>query len=366
MASPEVHQLFIGQPITCHAFNKDRTQVAVSPNNHVVEIYEKVAGSWALKHTLDEHDRLVTGIDWAPETNRIVTCSQDRNAYVWEWNAAQRKWVPTLVLLRINRAATCVKWSPKENKFAVASGARLISVGYFEAENNWWICKHLKKPLRSTVLSLDWHPDNILLIAGSADMQARVFSAYIKGVDKTTSYPVWGEKFPFNTVCGEFPAPSGGWVHSVAFAPSGNRIAWAAHDSTISIADGLNAPQTVTTGNLPIVSLIFASETSIIGVGHDCVPYLFALRGGQWVLVEKLDQGQKKAVGGNTAMRMFQQMDSRAQQTGSGGVELNSIHQNTITCVRPYATSGENVTQFSTTGVDGKLVIWKLSGPVSA
>jgi actin related protein 2/3 complex subunit 1A/1B len=25
----------------------------------------------------------VTGIDWAPKTNRIVTCSADRNAYVW-------------------------------------------------------------------------------------------------------------------------------------------------------------------------------------------------------------------------------------------------------------------------------------------
>ena len=32
---------------------------------------------------LDQHDIRVTGIDWAPNTNRIVTCSADRNAYVW-------------------------------------------------------------------------------------------------------------------------------------------------------------------------------------------------------------------------------------------------------------------------------------------
>ena len=32
---------------------------------------------------LDQHDLRVNDIDWAPQTNRIVTCSADRNAYVW-------------------------------------------------------------------------------------------------------------------------------------------------------------------------------------------------------------------------------------------------------------------------------------------
>ena len=38
-----------------------------------------------------------------------------------------------------------------ENKFAVGSGARAISVCYFESDNDWWVSKHIKKPLRSTV-----------------------------------------------------------------------------------------------------------------------------------------------------------------------------------------------------------------------
>jgi len=46
------------------------------------------------------------------------------------------------------------------------------------------VSKLLKKPIRSTVLSVDWHPNNVLLAAGSADMKARVFSAYIKEVDE--------------------------------------------------------------------------------------------------------------------------------------------------------------------------------------
>jgi actin related protein 2/3 complex subunit 1A/1B len=61
--------------------------------------------------------------------------------------------------------------------------ARSVAVCSFDEENNWWTSKHLKKPLRSTVLSIDWHPNNVLLAAGSADAKARVFSAFIKGVD---------------------------------------------------------------------------------------------------------------------------------------------------------------------------------------
>lgn len=133
--------------------------------------------------SLSEHDKLITSIDWAPQSNRIVTASQDRNAYVWT-QGADGSWKPTLVLLRINRAATYVRWSPNEDKFAVASGARAIAICSFDQDNDWWVSRLLKKPIRSTVLAVDWHPNNVLLAAGTADMKARVFSAYIKDVDK--------------------------------------------------------------------------------------------------------------------------------------------------------------------------------------
>ena len=89
----------------------------MSHNNKEVKVYRENAGKWAETATLDQHDLRVTGIDWAPKTNRIVTCSADRNAYVWNL-LPDGTWKQNLVLLRINRAATCVKWSPEENKFA--------------------------------------------------------------------------------------------------------------------------------------------------------------------------------------------------------------------------------------------------------
>lgn len=36
-----------------------------------------------------------------------------------------------------------------------------------------WVSKHIKKPIRSTILSLDWHPNNVLLAAGSCDFKCR-------------------------------------------------------------------------------------------------------------------------------------------------------------------------------------------------
>lgn len=60
-----------------------------------------------------------------------------------------------------HQAATCVRWSPEENKFAVGSGAKILNVCYYDKEYDWWVAKHIKKPLKSTVTSVDWHPNNI-------------------------------------------------------------------------------------------------------------------------------------------------------------------------------------------------------------
>jgi len=292
------------------------------------------------------------------------------------------EWKPTLVLLNINRAATFVRWSPFENKFAVASGARAIAICSFDEESNWWVSKLLKKPIRSTVLSIDWHPNNVLLAAGSADMKARVFSAYIKDVDKKPPPTPWGDKLPFGTVCGEFASPAGGWVHTVSFSPSGNVLAYAGHDSTISIVYPGSAPavRTVRMATLPLVTLVWTSEDAIVAAGHDCQPYVFSGNEGGWRLVGSLDDtsAPKSALspsrfspGGpgrlnSAAFNTFKNADSRGIGGSSQGEsELFTVHQNTITSLRPYEGQSGAITKVTTTGVDGKLVVWNV-GAVTA
>lgn len=59
-----------------------------------------------------QHEMPVTCLDWHEGTNRIVSCAQDRSAFVWEFNQETRKWDAQLVQLRVDRAALFVKWSP--------------------------------------------------------------------------------------------------------------------------------------------------------------------------------------------------------------------------------------------------------------
>ena len=101
---------FGATPISCHAWSGTRSELALSHNSKDVTLYSSKGQGWEKTAVLDQHDLRVTGIDWAPTTNRIVTCSSDRNAYVWV-KGADGQWKYTLVLLRINRAATCLMLS---------------------------------------------------------------------------------------------------------------------------------------------------------------------------------------------------------------------------------------------------------------
>lgn len=46
------------------------SELAISPNSPEVHIYHYERGEWKLEEVLKEHDLKVTGIDWAPNTNR--------------------------------------------------------------------------------------------------------------------------------------------------------------------------------------------------------------------------------------------------------------------------------------------------------
>jgi actin related protein 2/3 complex subunit 1A/1B len=344
--------------------------VAICPNSNEVLIFERKGAEWNLIHTLAQHDSLVTGIDWAAQTNRIVTCSQDRNAYVWHLDEAG-EWKPDLVILRLNRAATDVKWSPHGDKFAVASAAKVVSVCHFEEEYDWWVSKHIRKH-QSTVTRVAWHPNNGLLATASTDYKARIFSAAIKGVDKKPEATVWGPVKPFGEPVCEFEC--NGWVHGLAFAPSGNRLVFTGHDASITFVDPAQgaAPQitTLRLSGLPVVDALYLDENKVIGVGYDCAPLLFSSSApGTWAFVKSLDDPKPAAAGAAPAagaggqaekFKMFQNMvDKGTTDSSTVATNLETKHQNAITCVNAYKRAGAKVSEFTTSGLDGNLVFWK-------
>lgn len=59
-----------------------------------------------------------------------------------------------------------------------------------------------------------------------------------------------------------------------------------------------------------------------------------------------------------SALNMFRQMDLKGSRKDD--TQLKTIHQNTISRIREYAGDGGNVSQLSTTGVDGRVVVWSV------
>ena len=81
MVAPEVHHLF-HHPIADHSFSADRQILAVARDNNV-ELYNRLGGKFNLQDELKGHDKTVTSVDIAPNTGRIVTCSQGPSCLIY-------------------------------------------------------------------------------------------------------------------------------------------------------------------------------------------------------------------------------------------------------------------------------------------
>jgi len=85
------------------------------------------------------------------------------------------------------------------------------------------------------------------------------------------------------------------------------------------------------------------------------MPMLYSVDdNGQIYFVSKLDNTQKKEIAGLSAMRKFQSLDRQARNETNDNA-LDSVHQNTINCVRRVSDH-----EFSTSSLDGQLVVWDL------
>ncbi|XP_044466010.1 actin-related protein 2/3 complex subunit 1B-like [Mangifera indica] len=367
MAAVSVHQY--AQCVTCHAWSPDRSMVAFCPNNNEVHIYKQFQDKWEKLHVLQKHDQIVSGMDWSARSNRIVTVSHDRNSYVW--NLEGSEWVPTLVILRLNRAALCVQWSPKENKFAVGSGAKTVCICYYEQENNWWVSKLIRKRHDSSVTGVAWHPNNNLLATTSTDGKCRVFSTFIKGVDTKDSKASSSSETKFGEQIVQLDL-SFSWAFGVKWSPSGKTLAYVGHNSMIYFVDEVGPcplAQNVAFRDLPLRDVLFVSERMVIGVGFDCNPMVFAAdKTGIWSFIRFL--GERKTLSSGPKSQ-FSEAFGKLYGQSKYGVNNDAlepsrsrgsgVHENCITCIVPIRERGvSRITRFSTSGLDGKIVVWDL------
>lgn len=327
-----------------------------------VIIYDTSSGDprkWKALHEFDMHDMCVSSVDWSPKTNQILSVSHDRNAFVWTHNKESDKWEPKLVVLRIDRGANDVKWSPNGKKFAVASSAKKVPISYYEDEQDWWISLMIKQH-KSSVLSLDWHPNSQIIATGSCDFKCRVFCAHMPEIDKEQDNGPFEGKLEdapeFGDLMIEFPTK--GWVESVVWSPSGKRLAFASHNSVLSVVDfsGEDVDQQILKLDiLPLRDITFVSETRILGVGYNFEPYVFDDDGEEWTMTGSIDntKNEKKKEKKSTAASFWKNKTKLGQTKATKA--LKSKHDNTITCVRKKKDG-----VYTTTGLDGRVFEWKV------
>jgi len=352
--------------IITHAWNSDHSQIALTPNTDEVLIYETNGSddpaTWTKIHTLAEHDGFVSGIDWCGETNTIVTCGHDRNAYVWDYKDG--KWNPGLVILRISRAATSVRWSPDGRKFAVTSGAKCVPVCKFEEKHDFWVSNPIKKGFKSTVTCLDWCVNNKFIVTGSTDFKARVHSAYMEGLDDPEDDgfgEIWPEQHVFGACLFTFNQAHA-WVNTVSWSPSGFRIAFAGHGGTLHVCQigESNETQDINTRFLPYNDIQFLSDDVIVAGGFDMNPAIFQNGSNGWEFVANVDKGEKKkekkSSGKRAAFSKFQGMAKRGTDKKQSKA-FSTLHQNAITSIGLTDVASK----FITTGLDGRIQFWDLN-----
>lgn len=81
--------------LSCHCWNADGTQLALSPDSNALQIYSAPVEGLELRHTLALHDGPISGVDWSERTGKIATCSHDCNAHVLAFQDG--RWEPELV-----------------------------------------------------------------------------------------------------------------------------------------------------------------------------------------------------------------------------------------------------------------------------
>merc|ERR1739844_393519 len=109
-------------------------------------------------------------------------------------------------------------------------------------------------------------------------------------------------------------------------------------------------------------SLVWVSDKCIVAAGHDCFPVTFSKgNDGKWVANGSIDSKKKAAsTGGLSAMNRFKQLDTKGREDTTNETVLNSTHQNAICDVQVFKGSRSRCSEFSTTGIDGRLVFWNV------
>ncbi|KAK8796619.1 hypothetical protein WA588_000912 [Blastocystis sp. NMH] len=378
----------VSKSLSCHCWNKDKSQVALATrNSNDIYVYNTCHSSnfenWKLIHTLSGHDLPVTALDWDPNYNRILSCSEDCNAYVW--NYEDGKWIPTLVVLKIKRAALCCKWSPNGKAFAVGSSERKLRICTFNADQNLWVHPSglrvkqeqeeeggdstpvVANKTRGSIFCVCWDRTGQLLCRGSLDGSMSIVSTYYDPSEPIRECPFdVASKELFGFVFGD----KCGVVEDIAVSQNNQVIAYTDRNSDVHFLEFKGhamSKQTVHCPTLPFTCLLFITDTILAAGGFDNNLHILVKK-SEWEYVGVADTSSSTSSLGMSSsfqqrIRMLQSNANVSDVNATNSrtnTTSNGPHKNAIQQLQPWKETPTMCAEITSCGLDGRLVFWNM------
>ena len=302
MSKEKPKDLFLLEGISCVAFNKDFTKVALSKKDNIIYIYSypdlMKTDTWKLEDKLDAHVQYISGLDWNAHTNEILSCSHDKTSFVW--TCSNQKWTPSNVVATTKLGYLCCKWNSRGDKFCEGTSAKHLFIGYYNKENNWWMGRNIKVH-KSSVVSCEIDPTSLFVISGSTDLRVYISSCYIPDIDDAhlndQTKPLAQE---FGAVIYEFRPNC--WLNSVTWNSTGSLGIAAGQNATIAVIDYKEQKtDLIRCKHSPATLIVPNGENSFFAVCYDRNILEYEKKGDKWEIKKTITTSQDQKSGGGQA-----------------------------------------------------------------